>query len=118
MLCPKGVLDKSVRYIFILTLMCAILALIRGVGNINFNPIQNEIVLNESDINAIGARLTFEQALKNNSIEFSKITVCTDKLQDNSIIINKVVVYSQEAREKILEVFGNPQEYEVIVINE
>lgn len=118
MLCPEGTLGKSVKYIFVLIMMCAVLALIKGVGDINFNPVKNEYDIDLDGTKGLGARLTFSRALENAGIEFSKITVCTDKSEDGSIIISEVIVYSPENEDKITEIIGNPSEYEVTVVNE
>ncbi|MBO5021515.1 MAG: hypothetical protein J6J13_05695 [Clostridia bacterium] len=117
-LCPKGALEKSVKYIFVLLLVSSLAALIKYVGNIEFNPIKQQNTYSSDQMSVLGARLTFEQALKNAQIDFSKITVCTDKTEDGSIIISEVIVYSAHPHEDIIKIIGNDSEYEVTVVNE
>lgn len=117
-LCPEGSMQKSVKYIFVLLLICACLPLIKGFEDINFNSSRQTYELETRKTAALGARLTYEQALKSAGIEFSKITVCTDKSEGGSIIISEVIVYSGEQEEKIKKIIGNEGEYEVTVINE
>lgn len=117
-LCPEGTMQKSVKYIFFLLLITSSLALIKGIGDINWSPIKQQYDTQSEETAAFGAELTFKQALQNAGIEFSKITVCTDKSEDGSILINEVIVYSNETEEKITEIIGNEAEYEVTVINE
>lgn len=118
MLCPKGTMEKGLRHIFVLIILCATLTLIKGIGNVDFNPLKEGYEYDQQQISVLGARLTFEEALRNSHINFTKITVCTDKATDGSIIINEVIVYSTEDSEKIKATIGNQEEYEVTVINE
>ncbi len=65
------------------------------------------------------ACLTYETALRNAHINFNKIKVCTNKLEDNSIVITKVIIYSGEEKGKILNVLKEiTKVYEVEIINE
>ena len=118
MLCPEGTLQKSVKYVFVLLLLCSMIALITGMKKVSFDFHMPQYRYQPENAQAIGIKLNFERALKNEGIEFSKITVCTDKSKDGSIIISEVIVYSSETEEKILNTIGNPKEYEVTVINE
>ena len=118
MLCPEGTLQKSVKYVFVLLLLCSMIALITGMKKVSFDFEAPQYRYQPENAQAIGMKLNFERALKNEGIEFSKITVCTDKSKDGSIIISEVIVYSSETEEKILNTIGNPTEYEVTVINE
>lgn len=119
MLCPKGTMNSSVKYILCLIFLCCILHPIINIKNtdidVKFSDFKPEI---SEDAAELSVRLVFAEALKNADIEFSKITVCTDKNDDGSIIINEVIVYSSFPPETVIEVLGNSDEYEVKVINE
>lgn len=117
-LCPKGTMQKSVKYIFVLLLISSSLSLIKGVDNIDFGMAKHSYTLQNNDAALLGAELTFKEALRAADINFSKITVCTDKSENGSILISEVIVYSEEPCEKILKAIGNEKEYEVTVINE
>ena len=52
-------------------------------------------------------------------MDFSKITVFTDNLKDESISISKVLIYSDSSRQRIITTLGQAAEnFEVEVINE
>ena len=56
--------------------------------------------------------------MKNAGIEFTKITVCTDKSDGGSIIISKVTVFSGQSAAEIKCALGVVAEnYEVEVVN-
>ena len=116
-LCPKGTMQKSVRYIFVLLLITSCLALIKGIGGIDFSLKKHTYAPQNDDAFHYFAELTFKEALKNAKVEFSKITVCTDKSENGSILISEVIVFSEEPQDKILKAIGS-EEYEVTVINE
>ena len=53
------------------------------------------------------------------NIKFTKITVCTNKTQNNSIVISKVMIFSNESKENILTALGDlAKAVEVEIINE
>lgn len=107
MLCPKGALQQSLKYVFGLIFVLCIMSALPGLKGItaSFTTNKENTVINE-EMHITAARLTFETALKNNGLEFSKITVCTDKLPDGSIKIIKVEVISPELPETVREVLG------------
>ena len=115
---PSGRLSKSVKYVAVLSLICAFL----GVFFVNFKLnlggdfSVSEQTKNDADIYL--TRIIFENALKTNNIPFQKIDFLTDKNDDGSIIISKVLVYSSSSKEKIAEIIGNDGKYEVEVIDE
>ncbi|MBE6728070.1 MAG: hypothetical protein E7562_05425 [Ruminococcaceae bacterium] len=106
-LCPKGALQQSVKYVFSLIFVVCIMSALPGLKGISADFLKNEnnIVINEEMQNT-AIRLTFEVALANSGIEFSKITVCTDKLPDGSIKITKVEVITPELPETVRKVLG------------
>jgi hypothetical protein len=65
------------------------------------------------------AEYVFSRTLEKNYINFSKIYFETDILEDNSISITKVVIVSNEPREKIIKALGElAKNREVEIINE
>ena len=108
MLSPDGSMEKSVKYIlnlvFILSVVSAAAFINKGeVAEMpDFTPYQTETeVLDQAT-----ARFVFETALKTAGIEFSKITVITNKTENGSISISKVIICSSSQKEKILAALG------------
>ena len=120
-LCPAGKMSKSVRYIFSL---CFLLIIITATSitvkkaefNFDFNN-QTETNIENSQITI--AEYTYGLALRKAGIDFSKITVFTDNLKEESISISKVLIYSDSSRQRIITALGEAAEnFEVEVINE
>lgn len=107
MLCPAGTMQKSLKYVFGLIIVVSIMSAIPSLKNItaDFETKPQNTASNE-EMQLLNLRLTFETALKNQGIEFSKITVCTDKSEDGSIKITKVEVVTYEDAEKVRSVLG------------
>lgn len=121
MICPDGTMSKSVRYVLGL---CFLLAIIAATGitvkkpDIDF-PLPQTVYSDSSALDIANARYAYSYALQSAGIDFSEITVCTDKLEDGSIVISKVIIRSDCERDKILSVLGKTaQIYEVEIINE
>ncbi len=118
-LCPNGNMSRSVKFAMSLAFICAILSCITDaeIFVLPDMPPQTQVSISD-DMSVSAVRLVFETALKNGGINFSKITVCTDKTADGSISISEIVVYSSEPAEKIIALIGNPDVYEVRVVDE
>ncbi|MCQ2440778.1 MAG: hypothetical protein MJ076_02635 [Clostridia bacterium] len=117
-LSPDGAFEKPIKYVFALIFVCCIFSSLLAIGKIDFNiDVSGENGYVSEETVKAQAELLFSNALEKNNIEFTKITVCTDKLDDKSIIISKVIVYSSHSKEDIYEVLGQSDTYEVIVIN-
>ncbi len=121
LVCPDGAMEKSVKYIislvFLVTVMAAGFGLSGGFdGEIDFKEHQS---ISAEEIRAKITEQIYRRALTNAGINFSKITVCTTKAQNGSIIINKVIIYSDCEKMQILNALGLSNENtEVEIINE
>ena len=67
-------------------------------------------------LSADSARLVFEGALTSAGINFSKITVFTDKTEDGGINIIEVYVYTDASSEAVAAVIGSGS-YKLVVVN-
>ncbi len=118
-ICPDGNIGKSVKYVFSLVFLIIIISAANiTVKNIDFDfpNIQADTVTNEN-MQIASAEYIYSYALNKENIKFSKITVCTDKTEDGSIVINKVIIFSNEEKIKIikaLDVLAEVREVEII----
>lgn len=118
-LCPSGNMANSVKYIIGLCFVCIVVAGVTTVQSPNFSFFEkngDEEVLTEQNT-AVTAQMIFSEALRQQNVNFRKITVKTNKLHDNSIIIEQVTVYSSDDSSKIMQAIGSDS-YEVYVVNE
>ena len=119
LICPSNKLENSVKYIFGLVFLLCILTSLPTFKDIRPKFDTKTHVTATDRLNEQASRWVFEAALKNADIEFSKIIVCTDKTEDGSIIINKVIVYSSAPPEAIQSILGGDDaDYAVEVVNE
>lgn len=118
---PSGNTGKTVRYIFSLIFVCVILTAIFKIKNLDFslNTNSTNYEISHDSLTESAIVETFKEALRSSNINFSKITVCTNKNDDGSISISKVTVISDEQLEKIREALGSTRaEYEIEVFYE
>lgn len=116
-LCPDGTFNKSIKYILALVFLLCLLSVIPVFKNIELNYKQNSVLAQSTDISARAAEIHFAETLKNAGIPFSKIKVYTDNLSDGSILITRVVIYSDSSVEQIQNVLCFDQyEYKFEVI--
>ncbi len=104
MLCPDGVMQKPVKYLislaFLVTLVATVLPAVQHVEwNWHISAAQSE---QSAALETAAAEYVYASVLRAEGINFSKITVCTDKTQDGSISISKVIIVSNAESEKIL----------------
>lgn len=120
-ICPEGKLSKPIKYIFSLVFIVIIIS----CSKIPF--FNKQIDFNAPDIKTSSydelqissAKYVYAYTLKSQKINFSKITVCTDKLEDDSIVISKVIIFSDCEKEKIINALGGLYETrEVEIIND
>ena len=119
-ICPGGEISKSVKNIFAL-----VFTLVITSSAVTVNPVfdfggdisQNEGVTSSIDISS--AVYVYSDCLKAAKIEFSEISVLTNKTEDGGIVISKVIIFSNEDKEKILSALSViAQNLEVEVVNE
>ncbi|MBR6501949.1 MAG: hypothetical protein IKT42_00745 [Clostridia bacterium] len=118
MLCPAGSINKSVRYVFCLCFICCIIGVATNIS-VDFswfNVTKTDTILTEQNV-GVTAQMVFGEALKAKNINFRKIVIDTNKLNDGSIVINRVTVYTSETSQKVLDAIGSDS-YEVMVVNE
>lgn len=121
MLAPDGAVSKSVKYLLTLVFILSVISAASvTTKNSDFEPIEfSSVGIDTSFLDEETARFIFESALKSNKIEFSKITVCTNKTESGSISISKVIIYSDCPSDKILTALGGLSEnIEVVVEND
>lgn len=116
MLMPRGNMSKSVKYVFSLCFVCCIIAV--PLSGTTFSLDFDIPDTQQSDISASAAQLVFSEALRSADIEFSKITVVTDKSSSGSIVISEVIIYTQADESAVRAVTENGENYKVSVINE
>lgn len=120
LLCPDGAMSKPVKYLFSLIFILAVIGAAAGLKNmsVSFDAEPASVELSDN-MKVAAAEYTYRYALTQAGINFTQITVCTDKSEDGSIIINKVIVYSDCEEQRIREALGvAAQNYKVEVINE
>ena len=119
MLCPSGSMANSVKYVFCLCFVCCVLGVAIAMPKINFSYFEmreNKEILTEENT-VFYAKEVFSEALFKQNINFRKIDVFTNKNKDGGIIIDRVVVYSNDDETEIKQTIDS-EHYEVVVINE
>lgn len=121
MLCPEGVMSKTVKY----TLSLAFICIIVSTAGITLPSPQIEIDTAHSfdeaerEMEITFARQVYARALNSEKINFTSIEVFTNKLDDGSIIISKVKIISTEEKSKIdTALKGLDPNIKVEVVNE
>ena len=121
LICPDGTLEKPVKYVlslvFIVTIISAAGFLKGGFNtDITFNTAAE---VSDEELKAASARYVYGQLLKSGEIIFSEITDCTDKTEDGSIVISKVIIYSDFDKQGVLAALGEAaKNIEVEIVNE
>lgn len=121
MLCPDGTMKKSVSYIlglvFLLSVISAAGITVRK-GDIDMSLPKTSQVDNTASL-TVSAEYVYSSALKAAGIDFEEITVCTNKSENGSISISKVLIRSDCEKHRILEALGEAaKNFEVEVTNE
>ncbi len=104
-ICPDGAISKPIKHLFSLVFLIVIISAANiPLKSIDFSlPPVTDASTNYEDMQIFAAEYVFSQALTSKNINFSKISICTDKTEDGSIVITKVIIVSNEPREKIIE---------------
>lgn len=120
-ICPDGVMSKSVKYILSLIFLISVIS-VAGIGVSDQGKsfdFKTEASVDSSDFEIQNARLVYMETLKKSGLEFKEITVLTDKSEDGSIVINKIIVNSFCEKEKIINALSEiAKTAEVEVIDE
>ena len=121
MLCPDGVMAKPIKYIFgLIFILSVISAAAIAVPDPDYSL--SDTPLSEpasEELNSKAAEYVYAYALRDAGIDFTKITVCTDKTENGSISINKVTICSDCEKDRIIAALGEVAEnIEVEVIND
>lgn len=119
-ICPEGNLSKPVKYL--LSLLFVVIVISCGkltFKEINFTlPDTETQSINTEELEISSAKYVFSYTLRANDINFNEITVCTDKLTDGSIVISKVIIYTDCEKEKVLDALDTlAKTREVEIIN-
>lgn len=121
LICPDGNLGKPVKYVLSLVFLVTVISaagLLKGGINTDISFEASAAVSDEA-LKAASARYVYGQALRASEINFTEITVCTDKNEDGSIVISKVIIYSDCDKERIRASLGGAAENtEVEIVNE
>ena len=117
---PDGAMSKPVKYalsvVFISSVIAAAAIPLKKI-NIDFTAPRSAEYSADS-LYAASAEYVYGRLLESAGIEFTKITVCTDKSDGDSIIISKVTVFSGQSAAEIKRALGVVAEnYEVEVVN-
>lgn len=120
-ICPEGNISKPIKYTFSLVFLCLIISAanipFKNISLESITPINGQLDSNEMQISS--AEYVFTFTLNKQNINFSDIEIFTDKSDDGSIVITKVVIVSNEPRENIIKALGElAQNREVEIINE
>lgn len=119
-ICPNGQMKNSVKYILSLVFTLIIISSALKVDfNLDLKPNTPDIQTTVQAIDEASALYVYKTCLKSAEIDFSKISVFTNKAEDGSIVISKVLIYSKEDKSKILVALQwLTQNTEVEIINE
>jgi hypothetical protein len=119
-ICPEGNISKPVKYLFSLLFIVIILSsakIFTGTKiDLNIPTVNME---SQDELQISSAKYIFSYVLNSNGINFSEITVCTDKSDDSGIVISKVIIHTDCQKEKVLTALGElSKNREVEIIND
>ncbi len=120
-ICPAGNISKHVKYIFSLIFLIIVISAANiPLKSINTDSISAEASAPKTEkLEITAAEYVFSYALTAQNINFQKISFFTDKTPDGSIVITKVVIVTDEDREKVTKaLMGLLDNREVEIKNE
>lgn len=118
---PAGAMEKPVKTLLgVVFLTVAIGTLLPAIGKIEPDfRFASPTAAKTEELDAASARYIAMVLLQNAGINFSEITVCTDKSDDGSIHITKITIFSdceeETIRSALRAIAGND---EVVIIHE
>lgn len=120
-ICPEGNISKPIKYTFSLVFLCIVISAanipFQNISLDNLIPADSQTESYEMQISA--AEYVFSYSLKSQNINFSDISIFTDKSEDGSIVISKVVIVSSHQKDEIIKALGElAQNREVEIVNE
>lgn len=121
MLCPEGAVSKSLKYILgLVFILTCISAAAIAVGKWDFEMPEIKTYYNDStSLQVSAAEYVYEYVLNEAGIDFSEITVCTDNSEKGSISINKVIIYTDCEKSRVLAALSEVVENnEVEIVND
>ncbi len=121
MLCPDGNISKPVKHIFSLVFLIIIISAANiPIKNIDFSiPSASALEIDSDTLQIANAEYVFSKTLTSQNVDFKEISFCTDKTDDGGIVITKVIIVSNEPREKIIKALDVlAQNREVETVNE
>lgn len=122
MLAPKSKMEKPLKYILALTLLLVIISAVFGIKNMDINiktPLLSLDYLNAGRTYQTSAEYLIGAALKDNFIEFSKVSAKVDILDDESIVISEVIIYTSHNADTVTDIIKRHfNVLEVSVVNE
>lgn len=120
-ICPEGAVSKTVKYTLSLVFMCITVA----AAGFTVKTTQIEAVKphtfseNQLEMEVLFARQVYARALTSQKIKFDYIEVFTNKLQNGSIVINKVEIKTDAQSQQVIAALqGLDPSIEVEIINE
>jgi hypothetical protein len=119
-ICPNGKISKSVKYVLSLAFTLIIISSALKIDfDFNLKPDTEAITIHTEALEVKSAEYVYSHCLKAANIQFSKISVLTNKTNDDRIVISKVLIFSKEDKNKIfLALSAVAQNFEVEIINE
>ncbi len=116
---PDGNISKSVKYLLSLAFLVTVITAGK-VGNIDVELPDFEVSQAEVDELLVeNAKLTYSEALRNSNINFSAVTVFTNKDENGNIKITKVEIKTDQTYEAVKQALGEvANTVEVIITNE
>lgn len=120
-ICPKGNISNQIKYIFSLVFLIIIISAANiPLKSIDFDTLSpTDLQIHTENLETSAAEYVFSYALKRQNIKFEKISIFTDKTDNQSIVITKVVVVTNETPQKVINALeGLLENREVEIINE
>ena len=105
---PSGNISKSVKYAVSLLFLCICVALFTAVGKVEIDLEIPKVKTENTAVTAaanVQANYLCEALLKENNINYKKITATTNISNEGSIYINSITVYTDCDEQRVKEIF-------------